>query len=52
MTEWFGGGIIILDDYGTVEGETIAVDEFLTDRKCGIRKFPFSHSKPSYIIKE
>ncbi len=46
------GGIIILDDYAVVEGETIAVDEFFQDKKCDIRKFPFSHRKPSYIIKE
>lgn len=46
------GGIIIFDDYGTVEGETLAVDEFLADKKYLIQKYPFSHSKPSYIIKE
>lgn len=46
------GGIIVLDDYAVVEGETIAVDEFFADKDCSIRKFPFSHSKPSYIIKK
>lgn len=45
------GGIIVLDDYAVVEGETIAVDEFFADKKCDIKKFPFSHSKPSYILK-
>lgn len=46
------GGITILDDYAVVEGETIAVDEFFKDKKCCIKKFPFSHNKPSYIVKE
>lgn len=46
------GGIIVLDDYGTIEGETLAVDEFFSGTKYTIRKFPFSHSKPSYIVKE
>jgi len=27
------GGIIAFDDYGTVEGETLAVDEFLADKE-------------------
>lgn len=46
------GGIIVLDDYATVEGETLAVDEFFKDKDVEIRKFPFSHTKPSYIIKK
>lgn len=46
------GGIIIFDDYGTVEGETLAVDEFFGDKKYILRKFSFSHNKPSYIIKQ
>ncbi len=46
------GGIIIFDDYGTVEGETLAVDEFLSGKGYVINKFPFSHTKPSYIIKK
>lgn len=46
------GGVIILDDYGTVEGETRAVDEFFADKECQLKKFTFSHTKPSYIIKE
>jgi len=45
------GGVIILDDYATVEGETLAIDEFFADKNCIINKFPFSHAKPSYIIK-
>lgn len=46
------GGVIVFDDYATVEGETIAIDEFLADKKYTIRKFSFSHVKPSYVIKE
>ena len=44
-------GVIIFDDYG-VAGETDAVDEFLMDKDYVINKFPFSHRKPSYIIKK
>lgn len=46
------GGIVVLDDYGTVEGETLAVDEFFSDKKVRLNKFTFSHTKPSWIIKE
>lgn len=45
-------GLIVFDDYSTIEGETLAVDEFFTDRKHTFKKFPFSHSKPVYMIKE
>lgn len=46
------GGVIILDDYGTVQGETLAVDEFFEKRDYQINKYSFSHSKPSFIIKK
>ena len=44
------GGILMLDDYGTVEGETRAVDEFFK----GNYKFqkPSYYHIPSYIVKE
>lgn len=45
------GGIIVLDDYAVIEGETIAVDEFFRDKNYIINKFPLSHAKPSYIVK-
>lgn len=45
------GGVIIFDDYAIVEGETMAVDEFFSDKEYRIKKFPFSHAKPSYIVK-
>lgn len=46
------GGIVIFDDYATIEGETLAVDEFLVTHNLKLLKFPFSHSKPSYVVKE
>ncbi|MFB1049906.1 TylF/MycF/NovP-related O-methyltransferase [Paraliobacillus sp. JSM ZJ581] len=45
------GGVIVFDDYGTVEGETRAVDEFFEKHHYSIKKFSFSHTKPSYIVK-
>jgi hypothetical protein len=44
------GGILMLDDYGTVEGETRAVDEFFAEQKIKINKPRFNYI-PSYIIK-
>jgi hypothetical protein len=44
------GGLIVFDDYGTVAGETRAVDEFLADRSLTIEKLPVSHI-PCYIRK-
>lgn len=46
------GGIILLDDYGTVEGETQAVDEFFKGKECKIQKLRLSHTKPAYIVKK
>lgn len=44
------GGVIILDDYGTVDGATLAVDEFVADKDVAIAKLPISHV-PAYIRK-
>jgi hypothetical protein len=45
------GGIIVLDDYATVAGETKAVDEFLKRHKgIKVEKLSISHI-PSYIRK-
>lgn len=44
------GGLIVLDDYGVVPGETKAIDEFLCHQHCLIEKLPFSHV-PAYIRK-
>ena len=44
------GGILMLDDYGTVEGETNAVDEFFAGKNIQIYK-PRFNNIPSYIIK-
>ena len=42
------GGIIVLDDYGSVEGETLAVEENELLKKLPIKKLPICHT-PSYI---
>jgi hypothetical protein len=44
------GGILMLDDYGTVEGETKAVDDFFIGQNIQIKKPQFNHI-PSYIVK-
>ena len=44
------GGIIVFDDYNTVEGETVAVDEFLKKHKLKLAKNHF-YKIPSYVIK-
>jgi hypothetical protein len=44
------GGLIIFDDYGTVEGETLAVDEFVKQHKLQLKKLSCSHI-PAYIEK-
>jgi len=44
------GGILLLDDYGTFPGETIAVEEYFKDKKINIKKLPFSMT-PAYIVK-
>lgn len=44
------GGILMLDDYGMVEGETRAVDEFFSGKIIQINKPRFNYI-PSYIIK-
>ncbi len=44
------GGLLVLDDYGAVAGETIAVDEFFRDKGIKIEKLTISHV-PSFIRK-
>lgn len=44
------GGVLMLDDYGTVAGETRAVDEFFADKNVVIHKPQFNHI-PAYIVK-
>ncbi len=45
------GGLIIFDDYGTVPGETKAVDEYFTGQNVLIEKLPISHI-PAYVRKK
>ncbi len=45
------GGVIIIDNYAKVPGETKAVDEYFKDLDVEINKFPFS-STPCYFIKK
>lgn len=45
------GGILMLDDYGTVAGETQAVDEFFAGQNVRIHKLPHYHI-PAYVIKD
>lgn len=45
------GGVIILDDYGRLEGETQAIDEFFEDKNILIQKLPYKY-KPSFIVKQ
>ena len=42
------GGVVVLDDYGTVGGETRAVDQFLEGRDITIEKLPLSHV-PAFV---
>ena len=44
------GGILMLDDYGIWDGETMAVKEYFRSKKIKIRKSLLSKT-PSYIIK-
>ena len=46
------GGLLVLDNYGTVAGETRAVDEFFekTQRQLLVEKLPISHV-PAYVRK-
>lgn len=45
------GGVVIFDDFGTVAGETRAVDEFFAEQKVLIEKLPISHI-PAYVRKK
>ena len=44
------GGLIILDDYNAVAGETISIDNFLNEKKLKIEKLSF-YNVPAYIKK-
>ena len=44
------GGLIVFDDYNSVAGETISVDNFLKGNNLKIEKLPFYHV-PSFVRK-
>lgn len=44
------GGIVMLDDYGTVAGETLAVDAFIRQHGLTLQKPPYNHI-PAYFVK-
>ena len=45
------GGLVVFDDFGTVAGETKAIDEFFAGKDVQIEKLPISHI-PSFIRKK
>ena len=45
------GGIILLDDYGIVEGGTQAIDEFFSNKNVSFQQLKFKY-KPAFVIKE
>jgi len=45
------GGLVVFDDFGTVAGETRAIDEFFKDKDFQIEKLSISHI-PAFIRKK
>ena len=44
------GGLIVLDDYNAVAGETLSVDEFVKKHRLKIEKLPF-YNVPAFVRK-
>ena len=45
------GGVMILDDYGRWEGETLAFHEYFGEHSPEIRRLPFIETTPVYVTK-
>jgi hypothetical protein len=45
------GGILIFDDFGSVEGATVAIEEFLDEKGIPIAKLPH-YAVPAFICKQ
>ena len=45
------GGLVLFDDFGTIAGETKAIDEFFENKDVVIEKLPISNT-PAYIRKK
>lgn len=43
-------GVVMLDDYGIVAGETRAIDEFVAERGLHVEKLPLAH-RPAFVRK-
>lgn len=44
------GGVLVFDDYGTVAGETRAVDELVARHNLRLQKLSYTHT-PSFVVK-
>ena len=45
------GGVFIFDDFGTVEGETLAVEEFVSEKGLALEKLPM-YKVPAFAVKK
>ena len=44
------GGVILIDDYGTVEGATVATNKFIKENNLKINRIELDF-KPIYLVK-
>lgn len=45
------GGVVILDDYGVWEGETLAFHEYFGDDAPEIQRLPYVETTPVFVVK-